>query len=46
MPRLSRTRALEAGFAPLIDAGILGSRDLPRRIRPDRPATLDGWQFA
>jgi hypothetical protein len=46
MPRLSRARALAAGLAPLVEAGILGSRDLPRRIRPDRPATLDGWQFA
>jgi hypothetical protein len=46
MPRLSRSRALAGGLAPLIDAGILGPRDLPLRIRPDRPAALDGWRFA
>ena len=46
MPRLSRMLARRAGLSPLIDAGILGNRDLPRRIRPDRPAKLDGWRFA
>ena len=46
MPRLSRTLAHRAGLSPLIDAGILGNRDLPRRIRPDAPAALDGWRFA
>jgi mannose-6-phosphate isomerase-like protein (cupin superfamily) len=46
MPRLSRTLALAAGLEPLIDAGILGPRDLPLRIRPDDPAALDGWRFA
>jgi mannose-6-phosphate isomerase-like protein (cupin superfamily) len=46
MPRLSRALARRAGLAPLIEAGILGSRDLPRRIRPDAPAALDGWRFA
>jgi cupin superfamily protein len=46
MPRLSRTLALAAGLAPLIDAGILGPHDLPLRIRPDDPAALDGWRFA
>lgn len=46
MPRLSRARARREGLSPLVDAGILGSRDLPRRIRPDTPATLDGWRFA
>jgi hypothetical protein len=45
MPRGSRTLARRAGLAPLIEAGILGSRDLPRRIRPDAPAALDGWRF-
>jgi hypothetical protein len=46
MPRLSRTLALAAGLAPLVDAGILGPQDLPVRIRPDDPAALDGWRFA
>ena len=46
MPRLSRTLALAARLEPLIDAGILGPRDLPLRIRPDDPAALDGWRFA
>jgi hypothetical protein len=46
MPRLSRAFARRAGLSPLVEAGILGSRDLPRRIRPDAPATLDGWRFA
>ena len=46
MPRLSRPLALAAGLEPLIDAGILGSQDLPLRIRPDDPAALDGWRFA
>ena len=46
MPWLSRTLAHAAGLTPLIDAGILGPRDLPLRIRPDDPAALDGWRFA
>jgi hypothetical protein len=46
MPHLPRTLAVAAGLSPLVDAGILGPRDLPLRIRPDEPATLDGWRFA
>jgi hypothetical protein len=46
MPRLSRAGALAAGLGPLLDAGILGPRDLPLRIRPDDPGALDGWRFA
>jgi len=46
MPRLTQTLARAAALSPLIDAGILGPRDLPLRIRPDEPATLDGWRFA
>ena len=46
MPRLTATLAHAAGLSPLVDAGILGPRDLPLRIRPDDPATLDGWRFA
>lgn len=46
MPRVSRALARREGLVPLLDEGILGDRDLPRRIRPDAPATLDGWRFA
>lgn len=46
MPRLSRALALATGLSPVLDAGILGPRDLPLRIRPDEPAALDGWRFA
>jgi hypothetical protein len=45
MPHLPRTLALAAGLGALIDAGILGPRDLPLRIRPDDPLALDGWRF-
>jgi hypothetical protein len=46
MPRLTPTLARVAGLSPLVGAGILGPRDLPRRIRPADPSTLDGWRFA
>jgi mannose-6-phosphate isomerase-like protein (cupin superfamily) len=46
MPRLTPALARVAGLWPLVDAGILGPRDLPRRIRPDDPSSLDGWRFA
>ena len=46
MPWLSRTGARAAGLGPLVDAGLLGPRDLPLRVRPDDPAALDGWRFA
>jgi hypothetical protein len=46
MPRLPRALARRAGLSPLLEAGILGSRDLPLRIRPDAPTALDGWRFA
>jgi mannose-6-phosphate isomerase-like protein (cupin superfamily) len=46
MPRLPRRFAVERGLGPLLEAGILGDRDLPRRIRPADPAALDGWRFA
>jgi hypothetical protein len=45
MPRLPAALARRAGLSPLVDAGILGPRDLPLRIRPDDPAALDGWRF-
>ena len=46
MPWLSRAGARAAGLEPLVDAGLLGPRDLPLRVRPDDPAALDGWRFA
>ncbi len=46
MPRLTLAFARAAGLSPLVDAGILGPRDLPLRIRPEDPAVLDGWRFA
>jgi mannose-6-phosphate isomerase-like protein (cupin superfamily) len=46
MPWLRRRDARAAGLEPLVDAGLLGPRDLPLRIRPDDPAALDGWRFA
>jgi cupin superfamily protein len=45
MPSLDRS-ALGGGAQPLVDAGILGPRDLPLRIVPQRPRALDGWRFA
>jgi len=45
MPSLERS-ALGRGARPLLDAGILGPRDLPLRIVPRRPRALDGWRFA
>ena len=44
MPTLRRS-ALGLGARPLIDAGILGPRDLPLRIVPENPRALDGWRF-
>jgi mannose-6-phosphate isomerase-like protein (cupin superfamily) len=46
MPRLPRRLGARAGLGPLLDAGILGACDLPRRIDPADPASLDGWRFA
>ena len=46
MPWLTPTAARAAGLEPLVDAGLLGPRDLPLRVRPDDPAALDGWRFA
>jgi hypothetical protein len=45
MPSLERS-AVGRGAQPLLDAGILGPRDLPLRIVPSRPRALDGWRFA
>jgi mannose-6-phosphate isomerase-like protein (cupin superfamily) len=46
MPWLSPAAARAASLEPLVDAGLLGPRDLPLRIHPDDPAALDGWRFA
>ncbi len=35
-----------AALAPLIELGIVASRDLPLRISPAAPRKLDGWRFA
>lgn len=45
MPALRRSM-LGRAAQPLLDAGVLGSRDLPLRIVPARPKNLDGWRFA
>jgi hypothetical protein len=45
MPSLRR-EDLGRNAQPLLDAGILGPRDLPLRIIPQDPRALDGWRFA
>ena len=45
MPTLRRS-TLGAAGQPLLDAGVLGPRDLPLHIVPAKPKTLDGWRFA
>jgi len=45
MPSLGRGDLGRGGQA-LLDAGILGPRDLPLRIIPMNPRALDGWRFA
>jgi hypothetical protein len=34
-----------AALAPLLEHGIVAPQDLPLRIIPDDPRTLDGWRF-
>jgi hypothetical protein len=48
MPSFERADARAAGPAVdlLIAHGILGPQDLPLRIVPADPGTLDGWRFA
>ena len=48
LPRMPSFRRadLSRGLSPLLDAGIVGPRDLPLRIVPDDPGALDGWRFA
>jgi hypothetical protein len=38
-------RRARLALAPLLEAGILASQDLPLRIVPDAPRALDGWRF-
>lgn len=45
MPSLRRSH-LGRDAQPLLDAGILGPRDLPQRIVPQELTALDGWRFA
>jgi hypothetical protein len=45
MPSVRR-KDLGRGTRPLLDAGILGPRDLPLRIIPSNLRALDGWRFA
>jgi len=45
MPALTRS-GLGRHARLLLDAGILGPRDLPLRILPTHPRALDGWRFA
>jgi mannose-6-phosphate isomerase-like protein (cupin superfamily) len=45
MPALMRS-GLGRHAQLLLDAGILGPRDLPLRIVPEHPRALDGWRFA
>jgi hypothetical protein len=42
-PRNARSRA---ALAPLLAHGILAPQDLPLRIIPTHPKTLDGWRFS
>jgi hypothetical protein len=39
-------RQPSAALRRLARLGVLAPHDLPRRIVPDAPATLDGWHFA
>ena len=45
MPALTRS-GLGRHAQLLLDAGILGPRDLPLRIVPKHPRALEGWRFA
>jgi len=45
MPTLRRSTVGPAA-QPLLEAGVLGLRELPLRIVPARPRRLDGWRFA
>jgi hypothetical protein len=45
MPTFRRS-TLGRAAQPLLEAGVLGPRELPLRIVPARPKGLDGWRFA
>jgi hypothetical protein len=44
--RLPLTPAERARLSPLVERGVVGSRELPLRIVPADPSALDGWRFA
>jgi hypothetical protein len=44
MPPIARSVA-ETRLRPLVECGLLASRDLPRRLIPRTPRALDGWRF-
>jgi hypothetical protein len=46
MPSFTRSAGRDPGLEALIAVGVVGPRDLPLRIDPDRPRALDGWRFA
>ncbi len=46
MPALARGGRDAAAKALLMRHGVLAPHELPLRILPDEPASLDGWRFA
>lgn len=45
MPSFRRDGLATAHLAPLLASGLVGARDLPLTILPERPADLEGWGF-
>jgi hypothetical protein len=43
---LPSTQEARVALAPLLEYGIVAPQDLPLRIIPADPRTLDGWRFA
>ena len=43
---LPGTPRARAALAPLLDHGVVAPQDLPLRIIPSDPRTLDGWRFS
>lgn len=46
MPSFHRDGVAATTLAPLLESGLVGARDLPLTIQPERPAELEGWYFA
>jgi hypothetical protein len=44
--RVPASAPARRALAPLLDRGIVAPQDLPLRIVPAAPRTLDGWRFA